>query len=46
MCTEAFERSSICADEAVLLLIGIWADEKILRLLDISSKKADQGEDG
>ena len=38
---EAVERT----DKAVLLLIGIWADEKILQQLDICSQKTDLRED-
>jgi len=38
MSTEAVERTSIWADEAVLLL-RILVDEKILQQLDICSKK-------
>ena len=38
MSTEAVERSLIWADEAVVLLIRILADEKILQQLDICSK--------
>ena len=41
MSMEAAERSSIWADEAVILLIRIWTDEKIQRQLDIWSKKTD-----
>ena len=38
MSTEAVERSFIWADEAVVLLIRILADEKIFQQLDICSK--------
>ena len=41
MSTEALDRSSIWADEAVLLLIRIKADEKIIQQLAIGSEKAD-----
>ena len=46
MSTEALDRSSIWADEAVLLLIRIKADEQIIQQLDIGSEKADLREDG
>ena len=39
MSTEAIKRSSIWVFEAVPLLIGIYADKKILQQLDICSKK-------
>jgi len=46
MSTEAVERSSIWTDAAVLPLIRILADEKILQQFDLCSKKADLREDG
>ena len=46
MSTEAVERTPILANEAVLLLMRILAEEKILQQLDICSNKTDLGEDG
>ena len=37
MSTEAIDRGSTWADEEILLLISIWADEKIQQQLDSCS---------
>ena len=44
MNTKAVERTSNWAYEAVVLLIRVLVDEKILQQLDICSKKTDLGD--